>query len=466
MWGGEGSALFAAPHTPRPHLARAMAAPPGGAPRWDRVPSREGPEPPATAPERRPPPHQPLSGAYAPADWAVVRRLGSGSYADVVEAVWVGGEGRGDGPHTTHPRVALKIVDKHLLLRAGASGAARTERATMDALRGTQGVVELLFTFQDAHSLFFGAALAPNGELLTQIQAATAAGVGGLEERRARAYAAEVVDILASLRAAGVAHRDVKPENLVLDARGHLVLVDFGCATWAPGREPVGDAVAPAPPPPRHPLARRPAPQMPGTADYVPPEALGGAGESGSGSSEPDCDPSAPTPSPHPAAADVWALGCVTFQMLTGAPPFRGRAEHATFQKIAAGAYAWPPSCPASPPARAFVAACLEPDPGARLGAGGASELKAHAWFSGVEWDLLRENDAPFTPPPPPDPDDVDWGLASLAAAAAGPLLYEHEGGGAGAALGGGLHGVSAAAAAAIGTVRETREEGEDGDGE
>lgn len=381
------------------------------------------------------------------------RRLGSGSYADVVEAVWTGGDQRFDAPR--EKKVALKIVDKHLLLRHGAVAAAHAERATLDALRGTPGIVELLFTFQDADSLYFGTTLIPNGELLAQIQAGASTRKVGLDESRAKGYAAEIVDILTSLRAAGVAHRDVKPENLLLDDRGHLVLVDFGCAAWAPGRGPPAPAETTLPPSSRHPLARRPASQMPGTADYVPPEALAGGsgGSEDSGSDGGDAPAAPPRSSRHSFAADVWALGCVIFQMLTGQPPFRGGSEYLTFQKISSGDYCWPPACPASPAARSFVAACLHPDPGKRLGSADVASLRAHEWFAGVDWACIRDADAPFTPPPPPPPDDVDWGLASLTVAAAGPLVYEHDGGGGGATLGGGLHAVSATSAAAIGAM-------------
>ena len=186
--------------------------------------------------------------------------------------------------------IALKVVDKHLLLRssspssscyAGGASAAVAERATLAALRGSYGINRLLFTFQDESSLFFGLELVPGGELFDQVQAAReekrrkakkkkekkeeeedagdrdgdgGGGGGGGESDDApstaptptstsppfpllpldtvRAYAAQLVLVLRSLRAARVAHRDLKPENLLLDAGGRLRLVDFGCAAW------------------------------------------------------------------------------------------------------------------------------------------------------------------------------------------------------------------------------------------
>ena len=357
---------------------------------------------------RSPPPPLP-SAAHTPSDWRPVRRLGGGAYADVVEAVPASGNG---------PAVALKIVDKRHALRSGAVGALRAERATLDALRATPGVAHLLFTYQTPGDLVFGLELVPGGELLAQIEAATEAGGAGLPDHVARSYAADIVLTLSRLRAAGIVHRDVKPENLVLDGRGHAVLVDFGSAAFADAAADAAARAGPATAPaaaggrPPHPLASRwPAP-MPGTADYIAPEALGGGGGGGGGERDSDggddgggatATPPPPPPPPHPFAADVWALGCVTFHMLTGAPPFRGGTEYATLRSVAAGAYAWPPHTPAFPAARAFVGACLTLDPGVRLGSVCGDDIKQHPWFEGVDWSThLDARGPPCTPPPPP----------------------------------------------------------------
>lgn len=402
------------------------------------------------------------SAAHTPADWRPVRRLGGGAYADVVEAVPASGDG---------PTVALKIVDKRHALRSGAVGALRAERATLDALRATPGVAHLLFTYQTPDELVFGLELVPGGELLAQIEAVKETGENGLNENVARRYAADIVLTLSHLRAAGIVHRDIKPENLVLDSEGHLVLVDFGSAAFS---EPAADAAARAAPPAAacaggatHPLSSRRAAPMPGTADYIAPEALGGGGGGKESDSDDDDDstatPSPPSP-PHPFAADVWALGCATFHMLTGAPPFRGGTEYATLRAVAAGTYTWPPSTPASPAARAFVDACLTLDPGVRLGSVCGDDIKQHPWFEGLDWSTHAEaRGPPYTPPrlPPPDDEELEWGLAAATASLAlggqaggggggAPLTYHHDGGGSGGAVGGGVHAVSAETAAAV----------------
>ena len=103
----------------------------------------------------------------------------------------------------------------------------------------------------------------------------------------------------------GLIHRDVKPSNVILTPEDHVYLTDFGLAKRA-GTAPGLTA----------------ADRMLGTVDYVSPEQIEG--------SEPD------------APADIYALGCVLFEMLTGQPPFAG--QQGGMAKMWAHVNAEPPS--------------------------------------------------------------------------------------------------------------------------
>jgi YVTN family beta-propeller protein len=115
---------------------------------------------------------------------------------------------------------------------------------------------------------------------------------GPLAPTRALAIVSQVADALDAAHAKGLVHRDVKPSNVLMDGRGHCYLADFGLTQSASDRGPATDGT------------------LLGTLDYVAPEQIRGDEVAG--------------------RADVYALGCVLFECLTGEGPFRRPSEVAT----------------------------------------------------------------------------------------------------------------------------------------
>ena len=209
--------------------------------------------------------------------------------------------------------------------------------------------------------------------------------------------------MLADLRVAGVIHRDLKPENLLLtglpvgggggEGGGVAVATVEGqpaAAPLAPPPSPSGvlklidfGSAKPLflPPQARKPSGNR-ATSFVGTAEYVSPEVLGNQGV---------C-----------FASDLWALGCLLYQMLAGAPPFRGQTEYLTLQAVGSGRL--PPRFPRDFPAdaRDLVTRLLRRDPDERIGADDLAELRAHAFFEGVNWAALRPAAGGEQPQPAP----------------------------------------------------------------
>lgn len=172
----------------------------------------------------------------------------------------------------------------------------------------------------------------------------------------------------------------LEPENILLNAEGHVVLTDFGTARLV-DEEPDADLNTGE--------VRGRKNSFVGTAEYVCPELLKGA--------------------PAGFASDLWSLGCVVYTLLTGKPAFRGASEYLTFQKILKREFEFPPDFPEV--ARDFVDKLLNLDPTLRLGAypRGFSELKSHPFFEDIDFDKINQMDAPaFRMSEGADPEDPE----------------------------------------------------------
>lgn len=145
-------------------------------------------------------------------DFECEKLHGVGSYSRVVRAK----------KKDTGKIYALKIMDKRFIAKEKKTAYVKLERIVLDQL-DHPGIIKLYFTFQDACNIYLGLESCDGGELFDQISRKSR-----ISEDEARFYIAEIVDVLEYLHKVGLIHRDVKPENLLLTADGHLKLADFG----------------------------------------------------------------------------------------------------------------------------------------------------------------------------------------------------------------------------------------------
>lgn len=280
-------------------------------------------------------------------DFKFGRTLGEGSYSTVMAAT----------DRQTLKEYAIKVLDKRHIIKEKKVKYVNIEKDTLNRLTDHPGVVRLYYTFQDESSLYFVLDLASGGELLGVLKKMTT-----FDEECTRFYGAQILDTVDYMHARGVIHRDLKPENVLLDSQMHVKITDFGTAKILeiPSRLQNGQK-GPSPGNPTDGSTETRANSFVGTAEYVSPELL--------------------TDKNSCKASDLWAFGCIIYQLLAGRPPFKAGNEYQTFQKIVSLDYVFPDGFPEV--AKDLVERLLVLDPSRRLS---MEHIKNHEFFRGILW--------------------------------------------------------------------------------
>eukprot|EP01117_Protostelium_nocturnum_P013516 TRINITY_DN5049_c0_g1_i1.p1 TRINITY_DN5049_c0_g1~~TRINITY_DN5049_c0_g1_i1.p1 ORF type:complete len:441 (+),score=112.84 TRINITY_DN5049_c0_g1_i1:169-1491(+) len=279
-------------------------------------------------------------------DFTFGRVLGEGAYGAVV----LGKENESGREY------AIKMLEQRHLMKEKKVKYAATERDILTRCANHPHIVKLFYTFKDDQYLYYVLELCSNGELLGHINKA-----GSFDEHCAAFYTAEIVSALEFLHNNGIIHRDLKPENLLMDESMHIKLTDFGTAKII-GTE-------------KHARSN----SFVGTAEYVSPELLKNKVTSKS--------------------SDLWALGCIIYQMIAGRPPFRGPNDYMVFEKVMSHALVFPAGFPETP--KDLINKLLVVEPDERLGARAFADLKAHPFFRNVNWKDLQNQSPPAMKPGP-----------------------------------------------------------------
>ncbi|XP_031537791.1 myotonin-protein kinase isoform X8 [Vicugna pacos] len=287
-------------------------------------------------------------------DFEILKVIGRGAFSEVAVVKM----------KQTGQVYAMKIMNKWDMLKRGEVSCFREERDVL--VNGDQRwITQLHFAFQDENYLYLVMEYYVGGDLLTLLSKFGER----IPAEMARFYLAEIVMAIDSVHRLGYVHRDIKPDNILLDRCGHIRLADFGSCLKLRADGTVRSLVAV------------------GTPDYLSPEILQAVGGGpGTDSYGPECD--------------WWALGVFAYEMFYGQTPFYADSTAETYGKIVHyQEHLSLPIAVAGVPeeARDLIQQLLCP-PETRLGRNGAGDFQKHPFFFGLDWDSLRESVPPFTP--------------------------------------------------------------------
>ena len=234
----------------------------------------------------------------------------------------------------------------------------KTERVILESVNRHPFVVKLYYAFQDREKLYLILEYAQGGELFHHLAIERM-----FSEEIAAFYMAEMVLALEHLHNnVGVVYRDLKPENCLLDAEGHLLLTDFGLSKVAVEGDDGCRSFL-------------------GTVEYMAPEVVQSL--------------------QYGTAVDWWSLGALGFDLLTGNPPFTGGNHKKIQEKILRQKLVLPYFL--GPDAKDLLTRLLRKEPRKRLGANMPRDMhtiKKHRFFRKIDWKALerREVDPPIKP--------------------------------------------------------------------
>jgi serine/threonine protein kinase len=243
----------------------------------------------------------------------------------------------------TGEHFAMKSLSKKRLAEMNLIERTVTERDVLLKLNHPF-LVGARFSFTTDTKVFLVMDYVPGGELFQRLRFEHS-----FDESRVKLYTAELVLAISHLHTLGVVHRDLKPENILVDRNGNLKITDFGLVKDKLDKNDTTGTFC-------------------GTPEYIAPEIVSSR--------------------PYNHMVDWWAIGCLTYEMLYGGPPFSDDNTARLYHAILNSDIRFPDR---SHEANSLIRGLCTKNPAERLGKNGVEEIKAHPWFNGLDWQALFE---------------------------------------------------------------------------
>ena len=267
--------------------------------------------------------------------------LGSGTFGKVFKATL---------KHSSDDKIyAMKVINKRYLLRNNQLKYAITE---CNVLKQTDSpfIVTLHFAFQTMENLYMILDYCPGGDLGFHLMSRL------FEENEAKFYIGELILAIEHLHNLDIIYRDLKPENILIDSENHIKLADFGLAKERIAQGELSQSFC-------------------GSPAYLSPEMVTrkGVGKS----------------------ADIYGIGAVLYEMISGTPPFYSNEIEKLYQNIKKSKLVLHNYF--SDELKDLLKKLLCRDPKKRIGIYNKSEIKSHPFFKDLNWEKLGRKE--ITPP-------------------------------------------------------------------
>ncbi|XP_038571498.1 microtubule-associated serine/threonine-protein kinase 3 isoform X2 [Micropterus salmoides] len=269
----------------------------------------------------------------------------------------------------TRQRFAMKKINRQNLVLRNQIQQAFVER---DILTFAENpfVVSMFCSFETRRHLCMVMEYVEGGDCANLLK-----NMGPLPVEMTRMYFAETVLALEYLHNYGIVHRDLKPDNLLITSMGHIKLTDFGLSKIGLMNMTTNLYEGHMEKDTREFVDK----QVCGTPEYIAPEVILRQG--------------------YGKPVDWWAMGIILYEFLVGCVPFFGDTTEELFGQVVSDEIVWPEGDDALPgDAQDLITRLLRQSPLDRLGTGGASEVKQHPFFLGLDWNGLLRQKAEFIP--------------------------------------------------------------------